>query len=567
MYKHFFGLRENPFNVNPDPRYLFLTSQTQETLDKLTYGVQARKGLILLTGEVGTGKTTLIHRLLDWLREQKSPTSFIFNSQLEISDLFDLMLADFGVQFDSRSKDNAWMRLYQWLIERYRAGDTPVLIVDEAQGLPNSVIEEIRMLLNLETSSEKLLQIVLVGQPELDERLNQLELRQIKQRIALRCKTAALTLAEAHDYIQARLHIAGANGRPVFASQAMDAVHYYADGIPRVMNLLCEHALINAYVEQVQPVPVHIVAEVAHEFQFDDIKRAAPWMDSLNALGSNAIPAQSRFMNALASLSPTTGPFWKEPPGPSTTPVSGPFSVTDSVLRPMQESDPLISACEKTWDVKGNAAASKPPGAERRLPTVLGLRQAEARLLEDWTAYFSEVGTSLSSELEVTPASLTQPPRLHVVKAKGGIDPLPASSLCQESSGQKPSHPPSKTATAKSGPLSSGLMKIIALRLVLLRRNSKWRDRFRSTVTSPPWRQRPAILIQRLKCSLRPGLVTYRRCLVWRDRCLSFVGSTDWPQLKTSAWRWLRQPCDPTQWRLADSRLIEELLRFGHRKM
>src|ERR1700683_1576720 len=185
MYKHFFGLRENPFNANPDPRYLFLTPQTQEALDELTYGIHTRKGLILLTGEVGTGKTTLINSLLDWLRLQQTPSAFIFNSHLGISHLFDFILADFGVHFDSRTNSNALMLLNQWLFERYRAGETPVVIVDEAQGLPTPVLEEIRMLLNLETSREKLLQIVLVGQPELEERLRRPELRQIKQRIAL----------------------------------------------------------------------------------------------------------------------------------------------------------------------------------------------------------------------------------------------------------------------------------------------------------------------------------------------------------------------------------------------
>ena len=196
MYKQFFGLRENPFNVNPDPRYLFLTSQTQEALDEMTYGIHARKGLIVLTGEVGTGKTTLINRLLDWLRQQQTPTCYIFNSHLDSRHLFDFILADFGVPFESKSNGSALMRLNQWLIERYRAGETPVLIVDEAQGMPTHVLEEIRMLLNLETPHEKLLQIVLAGQPELEDRLKRPELRQLKQRITLRCKTAPLTLEE-----------------------------------------------------------------------------------------------------------------------------------------------------------------------------------------------------------------------------------------------------------------------------------------------------------------------------------------------------------------------------------
>ena len=179
MYKHFFGLRENPFNVNPDPRYLFLTPQTQRALDELKCAIQARKGLILLTGDVGTGKTTLINRLLNQLGEQRTPTAFIFNSHIEINHLFDFILADFCVPLDSGLNNTALMRLNRWLLERYRAGETPVLIVDEAQGLPTHVLEEIRMLLNLETPREKLLQIVLVGQPELEERIKRPELRQM----------------------------------------------------------------------------------------------------------------------------------------------------------------------------------------------------------------------------------------------------------------------------------------------------------------------------------------------------------------------------------------------------
>src|SRR6202140_4632468 len=301
MYKQFFGLRENPFNVNPDPRYLYLTAQTRGTLDELRYGIETRKGLMLLTGEVGTGKTTILNRLLDWLHQQNTPTAFVFNPHLETSHLFDFILADFEVPLDSRYKGNALMRLNHWLIERYRMGDNPVLIVDEAQGLPRHLLEEIRMLLNLETPREKLLQIVLAGQPEIEERLKQHDLRQLKQRITLRCKTAALTLAETHEYIQARLHIAGANGTPIFASEAMDAVHFYSGGIPRITNLLCEHGLINAYVGHVQPVPAHIIKEIASEFQLDPIKPVALEIDSEGASSVAGIAPDPMVALALAS--------------------------------------------------------------------------------------------------------------------------------------------------------------------------------------------------------------------------------------------------------------------------
>ena len=271
MYQRFFGLRESPFNVNPDPRYLYLTRQIQEALAGLTYGIQNRKGFILLTGEVGTGKTTLLNRLLDWLRGQRVATAFIFNSRLEVNHLFDFMMADFEIPCDSHEKSQVLLRLNQWLLERYRAGETAVLIIDEAQNLSPEVLEEIRLLTNLETSTEKLIQIVLTGQPELEEKLKLPQLRQLRQRITLRCHTAPLSLEETFGYIAERLRVGGATGDPIFSKEAIQTVHLYSRGIPRVVNLLCEHSMINAYVDSLRPVPAHLVEEVAREFQLDEI--------------------------------------------------------------------------------------------------------------------------------------------------------------------------------------------------------------------------------------------------------------------------------------------------------
>jgi len=275
MYQRFFGLRESPFNVNPDPRYLFMTRQIQEALAGLTYGIQNRKGFILLAGEVGTGKTTLLNRLLDWLRGQRVATAYIFNSQLEVNHLFDYMMADFEIPCESREKSQVLLRLNTWLLERYRAGETAALIVDEAQNLSPEVLEEIRLLTNLETSTEKLLQIVLAGQPELEEKLKLPQLRQLRQRITLRCRTAPLSLEETFGYIAERLRIGGANGEPIFSKEAIQTVHIYSRGIPRVVNLLCEHSMINAYVDSLRPVPAHLVEEVAREFQLDEIAPVA----------------------------------------------------------------------------------------------------------------------------------------------------------------------------------------------------------------------------------------------------------------------------------------------------
>ena len=275
MYKEFFGLRANPFNVNPDPRYLFLTRHTEEALACLTYGIQSRKGFVLLTGEVGTGKTTLINKLLEWLRLQQVATAFIFNSRMNVPQFLDYMMADFGIPCDSRSKSQILLRLYNWLLDRYRAGETAVLIVDEAQNLSDEVLEEIRMMTNLETFTEKLLQIVLVGQPELEQKLKQPHLRQLRQRLTLRAKTHPLTLEETKAYVAQRLRIAGSNGQQVFDPEALVAIYRHANGIPRVVNLICEHCLVSAFVDQQKLVSPNVVNAVARDFDLGDNNASA----------------------------------------------------------------------------------------------------------------------------------------------------------------------------------------------------------------------------------------------------------------------------------------------------
>ncbi len=297
MYKKFFGLRENPFNVNPDPRYLWLNKHTQEALSCLTYGIQSRKGFILLTGEVGTGKTTLLNKLLDWLHRERVATAFIFNSKLNVTQFFDFMMADFGIPTDSRLKSQVLMKLNHWLLERYQAGETAVLVVDEAQNLSTQLLEEIRLLTNLETSTDKLLQIVLSGQPELEYKLNQPQLRQLRQRITLRCKTHSLSLDETGNYIHSRLQIAGGNGRMIFSPEAVESIHGYARGIPRVTNLLCENALISAFVDQQSPIGATTIDEVAREFQLHEVEPNAPPAEEVEPSGENR-----RLMEALQSL-------------------------------------------------------------------------------------------------------------------------------------------------------------------------------------------------------------------------------------------------------------------------
>ncbi len=612
---------KTPFNVNPDPRYLFLTRQTRESFEGLTYGIKNRKGLLLLTGEVGTGKTTLLNHLLDWLHQQHTPTAFIFNSNLEVSHLFDFVLADFAVKFDSQLKDNALMRLQQWLLERYRAGQTPVLIVDEAQGLRNHILEEIRMLLNLETCNEKLLQVVLAGQAELEDRLQRPALRQVMQRIALRCKTATLSLPEAHRYIQARLHIAGAADARIFSYEAMDAAHFYSRGIPRVMNLLCEHALLNASVEQTQPVPEHFVAEVAREFHFDDIKPAASYPVSREGPYSAAISVQSRFMNALVSLTASTEPILRQSPVPST--ISSPewSAPEDDVFSPVQTPAAPVLDCKKyPGDDASDAAVAAPSSIPAAIPAAPWQKHLQARLLSDWTAFFIEVGSALPSVAMTEPAEQpgvqqakesappAHPPRLHLVESKPASGHPSATTRFQFPNPEKLSHPLFKAVATKSARLGSIMMKLIGFRLMLARWAMKWSNRILTTAATTAWAPDPAILLRLPARALRQLKVWFRAFLARAEKVVAAIASPawtrttnlplqlparsfgrakawfavfvasaerfavalasiDWQQLKITTSRWLRQPYDPTQWRLQDSHLFEQMFRFNHKKL
>jgi general secretion pathway protein A len=333
---NFFGLRENPFKINPDPRFLYATDQARDASAELAYGIRTRKGLILLTGEVGTGKTLLLRRLLDWLSEQNMPTALIFNSHIKPDHLLDFILNDFGVPCTSTLKSEKLLALNRWLLERYRAGQIPVLIVDEAQGLDPAALEEIRLLLNFETPREKLLQIVLAGQPELEIKLKRHELRQLRQRITIRCRTSPLTLEQTHGYVLERLHVAGANGNPIFEPDAVCSVHAYSHGIPRVINVLCEHSLINACADGSNTVGSSAVERAARDCQLDRADSVA----SILKTGSYSTTSLSEISSMLAAISANA-----EPAGP--TKQSEPAaSVQDSPrnLQPSSLSERINSA-------------------------------------------------------------------------------------------------------------------------------------------------------------------------------------------------------------------------------
>jgi len=269
MYKNFFGLRVAPFSVSPDPRFLCMTESVRQALASLSYGIYNRKGILLLTGEVGTGKTTVINKLMEWLHQVHFSTAFIFNPNLSVTDFMDVMLSDFGIRCGSREKGQRLIQLNGWLLQRHTGGHSAVVIVDEAQGLSTELLEELRLFTNLETFTQKLLQVVLCGQPELETKLREPQLRQLRQRIVVRCNMKPLTAHEVQTYVAQRLQRAGANGTPIFTSETIDAIAHYSCGIPRVINLLCEHALIGAFADQQRPVSTTTINAVAKEFELD----------------------------------------------------------------------------------------------------------------------------------------------------------------------------------------------------------------------------------------------------------------------------------------------------------
>jgi general secretion pathway protein A len=269
MYKKFFQLKRNPFEIAPDPHFLFFTERHKEALASIYFGICRRKGFVLMTGEVGTGKTLLVRCLLDSLTRQQVAFANVFNPLLSADDFLRYVARDLGVTPADPSKGTLLLEMNNFLIGRHRKGLTTVLIVDEAQNLQADVLEEIRLLTNLETAKEKLLQILLVGQPELEPKLDCPNLRQLKQRVALRCRLAALQQHEVQGYIVRRLTLAGMAAHPeeVFSPEAVEVIYHYSQGIPRLVNTLCENCLIMAFSQRTRTVSGQMVEEICAEFR------------------------------------------------------------------------------------------------------------------------------------------------------------------------------------------------------------------------------------------------------------------------------------------------------------
>lgn len=269
IYNAYFGLAQNPFNISPDPEFLYRSPQHEEALANLIYGVRGRKGFIVLTGEVGTGKTTMLECLRDYLDSQRIEFAFIFNSRLTPDQFFDMMAYDFDLQCDRKSKTDVLFALHQLLVNQSERGRTCVLIVDEAHNLDWEVLEEIRLLGNLENRQGKLLQVVLAGQPELDRKLDAPNLRQLKQRIVLRCSLNPLTVEETAAYIETRLARAGMPNQAIFSPDLIQEIHYRSRGIPRLVNLVCDNLLVTAFAMEQRTANFEMLEEVCQDLRLE----------------------------------------------------------------------------------------------------------------------------------------------------------------------------------------------------------------------------------------------------------------------------------------------------------
>jgi len=269
MYNAFFGFTESPFNLSPDPAFFFRSEQHEEALANLVYGVQARKGFIVLAGEVGTGKTTMLECLRDYLESQYIEFAFLFNSRVNCEQFFEMIAYDLNLPCARTSKTEVLFALNQLLVEQAQQGRTVVLIVDEAHNLEWDVLEEIRLLGNLENRNGKLLQIILAGQPELDRKLDAPNLRQLKQRIVLRCNLRAFTLRDAVEYIQSRLEKAGMPNQTVFSEELMAEIHLRAQGTPRLINAICDNLLLTAFAEEQKVCTKKMLDEISRDLRLE----------------------------------------------------------------------------------------------------------------------------------------------------------------------------------------------------------------------------------------------------------------------------------------------------------
>jgi type II secretory pathway predicted ATPase ExeA len=277
MYESFYGLAERPFDLTSNPRYLFLTSTHREALGNLTYGITSQKGVVLMLGEAGTGKTTIIRAAIEQHRGPATTLVHLSNPTLTRQEFFEFVAGGFGLLAESlTSKVRLLTDLSARLDRRLQMGGNCALIVDEAQSLPHEMLEEIRLLSNLENAQSKLLTVVLAGQPELAERLNDAALRQLKQRVALRCQLRPLDLRETAAYVAKRLRVAGGDSATVFTRESVVEIYRHSRGIPRTISVICDNALVNGFALDQRPIGAGVVLDVCRDFDFADQATVQP---------------------------------------------------------------------------------------------------------------------------------------------------------------------------------------------------------------------------------------------------------------------------------------------------
>jgi general secretion pathway protein A len=298
MYRHFYGLQAQPFELSPNPRYLLLTPTHREALSMLEYGITAGKGVILLVGEAGTGKTSLLRKALSMRLVAAGATDadciYINNPRLTRAEFFDQLAVSFGLDRSlAASKPQLLKALEDELLARRAAGRSVALIIDEAQSLRLSVLEELRLLVNIEANEAKLLPLVLAGQPELADRLNQHELRQFKQRIVLRCSLRALDVNETATYMFGRIRLAGGDAAQIFTRDAVAAVFAASKGIPRTISVIADNALLAGFALQQRPIGAAVIEEVCRDLDIQFVSTGVPFPGVRTDSSSNAVPAAS----------------------------------------------------------------------------------------------------------------------------------------------------------------------------------------------------------------------------------------------------------------------------------
>ena len=374
IYEHMFrsfGLRENPFHVSPDPRFLFSGPAYETALAELMFGIESHRGLLVLTGEAGTGKTTLIRHFLQWLKTRQFSSSYIFHAHLDPADLFEFILRDFGVEVDSGRKSDLLAALHRWLHVRQSEGDSPVIIIDEAQALSQRTLTELGLLLNLENTHGKLVQIVLAGQPELEEKLRRPELRALRQRIMVRSRLPLLSLEETGAYIASRLRGAGGSGTHTFPAETVETIYSYARGIPRVVNLLCEQALIGAYADRQTVVFPGYIRRVAAEFDLVGAPVSVNTIDTLFAAQTPQVVSRDKIPPVAEA------PRVIEPPVVADPPAMAPAAAVTET--PLSTETPAFAKAITT-NAPRSAAIGAPPIDPVVLPVLENFAEASPEI-------------------------------------------------------------------------------------------------------------------------------------------------------------------------------------------